>query len=165
MTVTIYQSSKFHHAHDQYYAEAGGYTLLRLTCGGRTGTPGGAIKTATTSDPGAAPVYRQREKLTAVMQRGVQILGGCAQDVSIEIDGKGRRFGDIKLKGTQGDLLEALRGLAEEMEQHLGPLPERIRDGGYSDLRDLYDDLCHAEGEPVYLSDGVYLDPDGRLFE
>ena len=34
---------------------------------------------------------------------------------------------------------------------------------GCSDLRDLYDDLCIAEGAPIYLSDGMYLGSDGRL--
>jgi hypothetical protein len=155
MTVTIYQSTKFDYARAQYYAEAGGHTLLRLTCGNLGGKPGGAIKTATASDFGAAPVYRNREGLTAAMLLSTPNLGGRAQDVSIEIDGKGRRFGEITLQGSQDELIEVLRAIAEEMHIRLGRSSENA----------LYDDLCVVEGEPVYLSDGVNLDPDGRLFE
>ncbi|WP_114283721.1 hypothetical protein [Candidatus Halocynthiibacter alkanivorans] len=155
MTVTIYQSTKFDYAREQYYAEAGDHTLLRLTCGNLGGKPGGAIKTATASDFGAAPVYRNRDGLTAAMRLSVPNLGGRAQDVSIEIDGKGRRFGEVTLQGSRDELIEVLRDLAEEMDLRLGRSSESV----------LYDDLCVVESEPVYLSDGVYLDPDGRLLE
>lgn len=165
MTAIIYQSTKFDHAHEQYYAVAGGHTLLRMTIGAIGGQPGGAIKTATASDFGAAPVYRDRESLTKAMCRGVQNLGGGAQDVSIEIDGKGRRFGEITLPGAREQLIEAFHRLAEEMERHLDRPLDGACDCKYSDLRELYDDLCHSLGEPVYLSDGVYLGLDGRLFE
>lgn len=165
MTATIYPSTKFDYAREQFYAVAGGHTLLRLTLGAIGGQPGGAIRTATASDSGAAPVYRDRGALTKAMCLGVQNLGGRPQDVSIEIDGKGRWFGKITLPGSREHLVEVLQRLAEEMEPHLGRLLDDAHDSGYSDLRELYDDLCHAEGEPVYLSDGVYLGSDGRLFE
>lgn len=165
MTVAIYPSTKFNYAREQYYAEAGGYTLLRLTCGNLEGKPGGAIKTATASDFGAAPAYRNQEELTATMRRSVSNLGGQGQDVSIDIDGKGRQFGEVALSGSRDVLIEALGELAKEMELHLGRCRRSTRDVGYNDLRNLYDDLCVVEGEPVYLSDGVYLDADGHLFE
>lgn len=157
MTVTIYQSTKFDHARVQYYAEAGGHTLLRLTFGNLRGEPGGAIKTATASDNGAAPVYRGREELTAAMRFGVQSLGGRAQNVSVEIDGKGRRVGEITLQGTRSELIEALRALTEEMARNLCRSSESVHDTGYSDLRDQYNDLC--------VVDGVYLDFSGHLFD
>jgi hypothetical protein len=165
MTVTIYQSTKFDHARHQYYAEAGGHTLLRLTCGYLGGEHGGALKTATASDLGSAPVYRGREELIAGMGFGVQRLGGRAQDVSIEMDGKGRRFGEITLAGSRGNLIGALRELAEEMEHFLARSLGSAHHSRDSDRRDLYDDLCAEEGTPIYLSDGVYLSADGHLFE
>ena len=99
------------------------------------------------------------------MRRGVQDLGGKAQDVSIEVDGKGRQFGEIALAGSREQLIEAFRRLAEQMEDHLCRPADCAHDSASSDLRRLYVDLCHTEGEPVYLSDGVYLGSDGHLFE
>lgn len=165
MTVTIYQSTKFDYSREQYYAEAGCHTLLRLTCGNLAGEPGGAIKSATASDFGAAPVYRNPEELTVAMRLSVRNLGGRAQDVSIEADGKGRLFGEITLPGSREQLIEALHRLAEEMERNLSRPLDDAHNSGFGDLRELYDDLCHAVGEPVYLSDGVYLGSDGGLFE
>ncbi len=99
------------------------------------------------------------------MRRGVQSLGGSARNMSVEIDGKGRRFGEIPLAGSREQLIKALHRLAEEMERHLSRPLDDARESGYSDLRELYDDLRHAVDEPVYLSDGVYLGSDRRLFE
>lgn len=165
MPATIHQSTKFAHAREQYFAVASGHTLLRLTLGACGGQPGGAIKTATASDLGAAPAFRDRGALTNAICRCLQELGGKAQDVSIEVDGKGRQFGEIALAGSREQLIEALHLLAEQMENHLCRPMDGAHDGGCSDLRGLYDDLCHTDGEPVYLSDGMYLGSDGRLFE
>ena len=165
MPAAIHQSTKFAYAREQYFVVASGHTLLRLTLGACGGQPGGAIKTATASDFGAAPVFRDREALTKAMLRGVQNLGGRAQDVNIEIDGKGRRFGEIALAGSREQLIEALHLLAEEMEDHLGRSLDDAHDRGCSDLPDLYKALYICEGEPVNPSDGVYLRYDGRLFE
>lgn len=161
MTVAIYEATKFYHAKEQYYATARGHTLLRLTYGRRNGEWGGAIKTATASDFGAAPVYRDRDNLIAVMILSVQNLGGSAQAVSTDRDGKGRCFGEVVLTGARDQLIGALGALAEEMEKHLGKRINRAND--CSDLLGLYDDLCYTDGQPVYLSDGVYLTNDGRL--
>jgi hypothetical protein len=163
MTATIHQSTKFEHSCDQYYAVAGGYTLLRLTYGSIGGQSGGAIKSATASDAGAAPVYRDRDDLVAMMKIGVQNLGGSAQAVSIDRDRKGRLFGEVTLAGSRDELIEALGQLATEIETLLGR--EANVDAGYNDLRDMYNDLCHTDGAPVYLSDGLYLGSDGQLFE
>ena len=165
MPATIHLSTKFDYAREQYFAVASGHTLLRLTLGACGGQPGGAIKTATASDFGAAPVFRDREALTDAMCRGVQDLGGKAQDVSIDVDGKGRQFGEIALAGSREQLIEVFRLLAEQVEIHLSPLADCAHDSGCCDLRRLYDDLCHTEGEPVYLSDGMYLGSGGHLFE
>lgn len=165
MTVTIYQSTKFDYAREQYYAEAGGHTLLRLTCGNLAGEAGGAIKSATARDFEAAPVYPNPEELAAAMRLSVRNLGGRTQDVSIEVDGKGRLFGEVTLPGSRDHLVEALHQLAEEMERNLSRPLDDAHNSGFSDLRELYDNLCHAVGEPVYLSDGVYLGSDGSLFE
>ena len=78
MTVSVYTSSKFHHAPVQYFAEASGHTLLRLTCGYLGGEVGGAIKTATASDPGFAPAYRDREELIEAMRDSLQRMKHCA---------------------------------------------------------------------------------------
>lgn len=86
MTVNIYKSTKFDHAREQYYAETGGHTILRLTCGNIAGEPGGAIKSATAKDLNAAPVDHNTEELVAAMRLSVRNLGGRAQDVSIEAD-------------------------------------------------------------------------------
>ncbi len=164
MPATIHQSMKFAYAREQYFAVAHGHTLLRLTLGACGGQPGGAIKTATANDFGAAPVFPDREALTKAMRHGVQNLGGIAQDVNIEIDGKGRPFGEIALAGSREQLIEALHQLTEQMEDHLGRLLDDAHDRGCTDLLGLYGDLCICEGEPVYLSDGVFLGSDGRLF-
>ena len=165
MTATIYQSTKFNYAREQYFAVAGGHTLLRLTTGSIGGQAGGAIKTATASDSGAAPVHRDREALIEAMRHGLESLGFSAQYVSIKEDREGRRFGEFTFSGPPDESIGLFQWLAEEIERHLFELPDDADDSGYSDLRDLYDDLCHIEGEPVYLSDGVYLGSDGRLFE
>lgn len=163
MTVTIYESTKFNHSREQYYAVAGHHTLLRLTCGGIGGQSGGAIKTATASDDGAAPVYFDRDALIAALTIGVQNLGGRSEDVVTDRDGKGRCFASINLAGNREDLLDAFKQLAEQIEKILD---RKInRDTGYNDMRDLYNDLCHTVGEPVYLSDGVYLGSEGHMFE
>ena len=165
MSATIHQSTKFAFAREQYFAVAGGHTLLRLTLGSIGGRPGGAIKTATASDFGAPPVYRDPEVLIKAMQIGIQNLVGSPVDLCIDIDGKGRRFAEISLQGKRDQFIQVLLLLAEEMARHI---EQRRGDGqtiGQSDLRGLYDDLCISEGEPVYLSDGVYLGSDGRLFE
>lgn len=165
MPATIHQSTKFAYAREQYFAVADGHTLLRLTLGACGGQPGGAIKIATASDFGAAPVLRDREALIKAMRRGVQNLGGREQDLNIEIDGKGRRFAEICLPGTRDQLIEALTLLADEMARYLGQPAEEDHTAGCSDLRDLYDDLCIADGVLVYLSDGMYLGSDGRLIQ
>lgn len=165
MTVSIRKSSKFNHARVQYFAEAGGHTLLRLTCGSRGGEVGGAIKTATARDPGFAPVCSDREKLFLAMKNSVQTLGDNADNVSLELDGKRRAFGEITLKGSEEELVEVLRALAKEME-FLIAQPRQVGaiENNFS-LSDLYTDLCVQDGMPVYLSDGVYLEADGRMFE
>jgi uncharacterized protein YwlG (UPF0340 family) len=103
------------------------------------GEHGGAIKTATASDLGSVPVYRDREALIAGMDFGVQRLGGKAHVVNIEIDCKGRRFGEITLAGSRGELIGTLRELAEEMEHFLARSSGSAHDSRDSDLRDLYD--------------------------
>ena len=165
MPATIHQSTKFAYAHEQYFAVASGHTLLRLTLGGIGGRPGGAIKTATASDFGAPPIYRDPEALIDAMQVGIQNLAGSEVNLCVDIDGKGRRFAEVSLPGTRDQLIQVLPLLAEEMARYLDQRVENGKTISYSDLRDLYDDLCISEGEPVYLSDGVYLGSDGRLFE
>lgn len=165
MSATIYQSTKFHHAREQYFAVAGEHTLLRLTLGSIGGRQGGAIKTATASDFGAPPIYRDREALIGALRVGIQNLAGREVDLCIDSDGKGRRFAEICLPGTREQLIEALALLADEMARYLGQPAEDDHAAGCSDLRDLYDDLCIAEGVPVYLSDGMYLGSDGRLLQ
>lgn len=165
MTVSVYTSSKFNHAPVQYFAEASGHTLLRLTCGYLGGEVGGAIKTATASDPGFAPAYRDREELIEAMRDSLQRMGGNAGDVSRELDGKGRAFGEITLKGSEEELVEALCTLAKEMEFLIAQTPQVGAIENQFALSDLYADLCIEDGMPVYLSDGVYLDADGCMFE
>jgi len=163
MSAIIYQSTKFYHAREQYFAVAGEHTLLRLTIGSIGGQRGGAIKTATASDFGAPPIYRDREALIKAMRVGLQNLAGGEVDLCIDSDGKGRRFAEICLCGTRDQLFEALTLLADEVARYLGQSAKVDHTVGCSDLRDLYDDLCIAEGVPVYLSDGMYLGSDGRL--
>ena len=35
----------------------------------------------------------------------------------------------------------------------------------YNDMREIYVTFCHTDGEPMYLSDGIYLKPNGGLIE
>ncbi|MCE8540218.1 hypothetical protein KBY27_22365 [Ruegeria pomeroyi] len=165
MSATIYQSTKFYHAREQYFAVAGEHTLLRLTLGSSGGRQGGAIKTATANDFGAPPVYRDRQALISAMRVGIQNLAGREVDLCIDIDGKGRWFAEICLPGTRDQLIELLTLLANEMARYLRRSAEDDHTAGCSDLRDLYDDLCIAEGVPVYLSDGMHLGSDGRLLQ
>lgn len=30
---------------------------------------------------------------------------------------------------------------------------------------DIYSDLCVGDGEDVYLSDGIYMRPNGKIYE
>lgn len=165
MTVTIHPSVKFLHSSEQYYAVAAGHTLLRLTYGSLRGKPGGSIKTATANDYGAERVYPDRHKLTAALRCAVQELGGRANDVTIELDQKRRLFGEISGQGTREELTEALRRLAEQVEHVLSRSYDNLCDCGYVDMREVYQELCVLEGDPVYLSDGVYLNRDGRTFQ
>ena len=165
MPAAIYQSTKFAYAREQYFAVAGGHTLLRLTLGRIGGRQGGAIKTATASDFGAPPIYRDREALIGALRVGFQNLAGGEVDLCIDRDGKGRRFAEICLPGTRDQLIEALTLLADEMARYLSHPTEEEHTAGCSDLSDLYDNLCIAEGVPVYLSDGMYLGSDGRLLQ
>lgn len=165
MPATIYQSTKFAHAREQYFAVAGGHTLLRLTLGSLGGCPGGAIKTATASDLGAPPVYRDPDALVDAMQVGIRSLAGSEVDLCVDRDGKGRRFAEITLPGTRDQFIEVLPLLAEEMARYLDQRKENAHTIGCNELRDLYDDLCIFDGEPIYLSDGVSLGSDGQLLE
>ena len=117
---TIYQSTKFHHAYEndreQYYAMAGGYTLLRLVVGEIDDQPGGMIKTATASDFGAAPIYPDRETLVEVMYNGVQELGERTEDIDFRTDEKGRLFSQIGLPGSPGKIMNIFQRLTEKME-------------------------------------------------
>lgn len=162
MTVKIYKSNKFDNAPEQYFAEAGGYTLLRMTYSRRRGT----IMTATACDDmlNTPPVYRDRKALNAAMRHCVELLGGKAEYVDDAIDGKGRPFVQTDYNGSRDELRDMLEALANKMSDHLKLAKVPSNDTGYSDLRDLYDDLCVVDGEPVYLSDGVYLGPDGKMF-
>ncbi|WP_376871372.1 hypothetical protein [Albirhodobacter sp. R86504] len=119
MTVSIYRSSKFNYAHEQYYAVTSGHTVLRLTFGAIDGQPGGAFKSATASDLGTAPNYPDRVVLSQAMRHGVTSLGGRAQDVSIAFDGKGRRCAEIALSGSREQFIKAMHLLAERMERYL----------------------------------------------
>ena len=165
MSTTIYRSTKFYHAREQYFAVAGEHTLLRLTLGCIGGRQGGAIKTATASDFGAPPVYRDSEALIGALRGRIQNLAGGEVELCIDNDGKGRRFAEICLPGTRDQLIEALALLTDDIARYLGLRSEDNHTAGCSDLRDLYDDLCIAEGVPVYLSDGMYLGSDGRLLQ
>lgn len=165
MTAAIYQSTKFDYARDQYFAVAGGHTLLRLTLGSLGGRPGGAIKTATASDTGAPPVYPDSDALIDAMQIGIRGLVGSEVKLCVDRDGKWRRFAEITLPGTRDQFIEVLPLLADEMARHLDQRTENDRTTRCNDLRDLYDDLSISEGEAIYLSDGVSLGSDGQLFE
>lgn len=165
MSAAIYLSSKFDHSREQYFAVANGYTLLRLTLGSIDGRRGGAIKTATASDFGASPIYPHVETLVSAMRSGINNLGGKDVELCIDIDGKGRPFAQVRLPGSRELLLEAFTLLAEEMGAYLAEPKHHSPFTASGDLSDLYDDLCITEGEPVYLSDGVYLGPDGHLIQ
>ena len=112
---TIYKSTKFHHAHEQYCAIAGGYTLLRLTLGAINGEPGGAIKTATASDFETTPIYHDRETLIEVMRNVIQDLGGRTENVDYRNDKKGRQFGEIRLSGSRKEIMEFFRQFTEKI--------------------------------------------------
>ena len=58
------------------------------------------------------------------------------------------------------DFTNGLRELLEEFFSIYDNLRKQNQSTD-NDLQDLYGDLCHTPGEPVYLSDGIYLYPDG----
>ncbi len=53
-----------------------------------------------------------------------------------------------------GDELDDLDEPEDEAEE-----PEE----GFTSMRELYDALYNGDGGPVYLSDGVWLNPDGSV--
>ncbi len=83
---------------------------------------------------------------------------GSDRDLEMRQDANGRQFGEVTIEGSEDICISFLKMLAEDMGATLG------LDAG-NDMRDLYNDICHTDGEPMYLSDGVYLEPDGELIE
>lgn len=171
MYVDIIASKKFHNAHTQYRAEVAGFVLLRLTCGSRRGRSGGAVKTATAGDDRGTPVYPVLESLVVAMKAAIVKLCGTDADVEVRQDRNGRLYGEITGEGSEEDCIRCLTLLAEEMSLVLGlnrvDSNGRILDRGLvkkdNELRALYDAICHTDGEPAYLYDGVYLEPDGEI--
>ena len=173
MFINIVASKKFHNAHTQYRADVEGFTLLRLTCGSSRGQSGGAIKTATVGDDRGAPVYPDQGALVSAMRAALVQINGSDAGVETRGDRDARSFAEISGQGSAEDFLRYLAELAEAMGLALG-LGEAETDGRIFDGRraaksnnmcELYDAICHADGEPVYLSDGVYLEPSGELIE
>lgn len=158
MNIDIIASKKFHHSHTQYKADVEGFTLLRLTCGSSCGLSGCAIKTATVGDDQGMPVYPDPVALISAMKVALVKFVGSDRDLEIRQDGVGRPFSEITGKGSEDDCVIFFAMLAEEMGATLS------FDAG-NDMRDLYSDICHTDGEPMYLSDGIYLEPDGELIE
>jgi hypothetical protein len=158
MNIDIIASQKFHHSHTQYRADVEGFTLLRLTCGSSYGLSGGAIKTATVGDDRGVPVYPDQGALISAMKMALLKLNGSDRDLEIRRDGVGRPFAEITGKGSEDSCISSLGMLAEDMGATLN------LDTG-NDMRDLHNEICHTNGEPMYLSDGIYLEPDGELIE
>lgn len=174
MNINIVASSKFHYAHTQYRADVEGFTLLRLTCGSSHGRSGGTIKTATVGDDRGTPVYPDREALISAMRSTIVKVNGSDADMEVRSDGDGRLFGEISGQGSLHDCTHALAVLAEAMGLALGlggksemdrPIVNGRQAEKTNDMCEIYDAICHMDGEPVYLSDGVYLQPDGELIE
>lgn len=171
MNIDIVASSKFHNAHTQYRADVEGFTLLRLTYGSSHGQSGGAIKTATVGDGRGTSAYPDRPALISAMKSAVVKVNGCDADVEIRPDGYGRLFGEISGQGSLDDCTRALAVLAEAMGLALGlgeaKAHRRILNGfrveKHNDMREIYDAIRHTDGEPMYVSDGIYLEPDGGL--
>ena len=156
MNIEIIASQKFHHSPAQYRADVEGFTILRLTCGSSDGLSGGAIKTATVGDDQGVPVYPDPGALISAMKMALVKLNGSDRDLEIRRDSHGRAFGEITGKGSEDDFVRFFALFAGEMGATLS------FDAG-NDMRDLYNDICHTDGEPMYLSDGIYLEPDGEL--
>ncbi|RYH06524.1 hypothetical protein [Tropicimonas sp. IMCC6043] len=123
----ILRTSKFHHARTQYRADAGGFTLLRLTYGKN----GGAIKTATAGDRGSNPAYPDRDRLISAMRTALNSMGIKAH-VEIRRDSSLRLFGEISGEGSKTDFIDLLGKLVGVVGQVLGlqsPLRDRDRPG------------------------------------
>lgn len=173
MFINIVASKKFHNAHTQYRADVEGFTLLRLTCGSSRGQIGGAIKTATVGDDLGTPVYPDQGVLVSAMKAALVQINSSDADVVTRWDWNDRLFAEISGQGSEEDCIRALAVLAEAMGFVLGfgevETDRRIFCGRQTaksnDMRELYDAICHTDGEPVYLSDGVYLEPSGELIE
>ncbi|TDL84593.1 hypothetical protein [Meridianimarinicoccus aquatilis] len=158
MNIKIIASQKFHHSPAQYRADVEGFTLLRLTCGSSYGLSGGAIKTATVGDDGGVPVYPDQGALISAMKVALIKSAGSDRDLEIRRDSLGRAFGEITGKGSEDDCVRFFALLAGEMGATLSF-------NASNDMRDLYNDIFHTDGEAMYLSDGIYLEPDGELIE
>ena len=154
MNIDIIESKKFYNSRMQYRADVEGFTLLRLTCG----LSGAAIKTATVGDDWGMPVYPDQCALISAMKVALTKIYGSNSNFEITEDGNFRPFGETTRRGSKESCINFVTILAKDMGNTLN------LDVG-NEMRNLYNDICHTDGEPMYLSDGVYLNSDGELFE
>jgi len=103
-------------------------------------------------------VYPDQGTLISAMRMALIKLDGSGDALQVRKDEAGRIFGEIRGKGSESDWISFLKILAKDVGAILN------LDAG-NDMRDLYTDICHTNGEPMYFSDGVYLEADGELIE
>jgi len=113
------------------------------------------LMTATAKeDDGSFLAYPDLERLVAVAEDVVG-RGECRAD----------KFGRPYFYVTEIDHPREIRNFANKIAGRLG-LPPVDRPWADEEKRDIYDEFSVGEdGEPAYLSDGVYIDSRGRLYE
>ena len=130
---------------------SGQYVLLRILHEGDSYT----LMTATAKeDDDSYQAYPNLEKLVAAAE---EVLGRGEHHT----DNWGRPY--LLCRGF--DHPKAIRELANLIATKLG-LPSVDEPWADEEMREIYDEFSVGEdGEPAYLSDGVYISKRGRLFE
>jgi hypothetical protein len=107
-------------------------------------------------DKGGYELYQDPELL---MEIAKTVANYCDLDQGLKEDCKGRNY--IEVQACQY-ISDAYR-YAEKFVEIL--LSKGHHRSVHNEMKYLYDDLCFDDGEPVYLSDGMWLYPDGSMSE
>lgn len=122
--------------------EEGNYAIITPTAG---------------DDKGGHTLYQDTSLLMEVFS---DVINEFNLSYVIKQDWKGREYASLE----KADFISDACKFAEVFIDHL------IRKGyskatGRDEMQEIYDGLYVDEGEPVYMSDGMYLFPDGSMKE
>jgi hypothetical protein len=152
--VELKESSRLPRAVQQSAIVAGGYTLFRYASDGAGHEE---LMTATAGDPGR-PAFPNPDRLMFVAAQCFAEIGMTNEKKQ---DFMGREYaqfyGDSPVEHIEAAITKTAQML--ELERPIS----RNRSGKERDMSSLYEELSVEDGEPVYLSDGMYLHPDGSI--